>query len=137
MKFCYDFYPELRPTLFDNSFVDDPMNMTYFKISSKNRYNKIDTDHSSKLLMERSLNRDRLNSAKLGYIHTKVNEEGIYDNLLIKASTEISSNHQDLLFLKNQFFLRYIVPVANFKVQSSIKAAYIKNLKNNTSNNFD
>ena len=60
----------MRPTLFDNSFVDDPEKFAYVKFSSKYRSNKIDTDHSSKLLMERSLNRDHLHSVKVGLVHT-------------------------------------------------------------------
>ena len=61
-----DLDPKERPSLFSNSFVDDPRRMVYAKVSSKTRKNKVDTDHSSTLLMQRALKSDKVHSAKLG-----------------------------------------------------------------------
>ena len=66
MKFEVDLFPLKRPDIFRHSFITDPNNFLYFKLISKTRKNKVDTDHCSKLLMERALNGDQLYSAKLG-----------------------------------------------------------------------
>lgn len=113
IKFAYDFVlPENRPKIFTHSFVTDPEKYAYLKFSQKRRKNKVDTDHCSRLLMERSLNNDELYSAKLGL---KFNEaydfEAMTHNVTVKASTEVSSNFTDLSYLKSKFFTRYSLPL--------------------------
>lgn len=78
IKFEWDLNPEERPSIFTHSFVTDPDNFAYFKLIQKRRKNKVDTDHCSRLLMERALNNDVLYSAKVGL---KINRPYDFDFL--------------------------------------------------------
>ena len=66
LKFEIDLWPESRPKIFRHSFITDPDNFAYLKFTTKNRKNKVDTDHCSTLLMQRALNNDQLYTAKMG-----------------------------------------------------------------------
>jgi hypothetical protein len=59
ITFAFDLVPpEERTKIFRHSYVTDPEKFAYFKLIQKNRKNNVDTDHCSRLLMERSLNND-------------------------------------------------------------------------------
>ena len=66
--------------------------------------------------MERSLNRDTLHTAKVGVVYTHVNDGDLSSNWFIKGSSELSTNHYDIFFLKNKFFMRYIFPIRNLEL---------------------
>jgi hypothetical protein len=99
----------MRTSLFKNSFIDDPDSFMFFKISSKRRRNKVDTDHCSKQLMERSINHDKIYTAQLGFrISKPFNHDFLTHNLILRGSSELASNFIDNQYLKSKLFMRYL-----------------------------
>ena len=58
VKFEYILNHDSRPEIFRHSFVTDPDNFAYLKLTSKRRKNKVDTDHCGRELMQRALCND-------------------------------------------------------------------------------
>ena len=134
VKFVYDFVkPEDRTEIFKHSYVTDPDKYAYFKLSQKRRKNKVDTDHCSRLLMERALNNDELSSAKVGVRFNEAYDfDAMTNNLTLKASTELASNFTDISYVKSKFFSRYSIPIKDgdkLYMQFSLSGGYIKNLR--------
>ena len=100
--------PENRSEIFERSFLDVPENYLYVKLKSKGRNNKVDTDNCSKNLIERSINHDKLYSSKIGL---KIGKIQIPNNsafhYLLKASSDLSYNFQDIKYVKSKFFMRH------------------------------
>ncbi len=93
LKFLYDLDKESRKIIFDKSFINDPDNFAFLKLSMKQRTNKVDTNHSSRLLMENAIGNDQLYSARLGVKYNKaLDYEYLCNTISMKASGEIVSN---------------------------------------------
>lgn len=106
--FQYDLISE-QPDIFTDSFVDNPDNFVYLKFIQKRRRNKVDTDHCSKLLMERAINHDKLYSTKVGIkINKPYDHEYLLNNLSFHASTEMASNFTGQSYSKTKVFMRYL-----------------------------
>lgn len=58
LRFEVDLHPEERPSIFRHSFVTDPDNYGFLKLSQKRRKNMVDKDHCSRVLMDRAINND-------------------------------------------------------------------------------
>jgi hypothetical protein len=130
-KFEMDLYPGKRPDIFRHSFITDPNNFLYFKLIQKVRRNKVDTDHCSKLLMERALNGDQLYSAKVGIKMGEVFDYVYLQNsYLVSASAEAASNFTDSKFLRYKFFTRYTQSYQNAQLQFSLGGGLVKNFTN-------
>lgn len=95
--------------MFKHSFIDDPEKLLYLKLSRKNRQNRVDTNHSSRALMENALGGDKLYVARLGLKFNEVYDPLFANNCLtVRASTEMASNFEDTRFLKAKLFTRYL-----------------------------
>lgn len=110
VKFEYDLSSDHRPSIFRHYFLSDADNFLFFKLIQKQRRNRVDTNHCSRLLMERALSSDTLYSAKLG---AKTNyffrpQRQVESVLTLNASTEIASNFSDSTFHRSKFFARLV-----------------------------
>ena len=118
----YDLWKEEKTKLFRKSYVEDPDNYLYLKVINRHRKNHVDTDHASKLLMERSLNQEWGQGVKVG---VKVNKPYDMDylthTLSVKASTEVTMQK----WLKSKFFVRYMNSIRDIQFYSSLSGGYI------------
>ncbi|TNV72604.1 hypothetical protein FGO68_gene5401 [Halteria grandinella] len=129
LLFEVDLFPGKRPDIFRHSFITDPNNYLYLKLIQKTRKNKVDTDHCSKLLMERALCGDQLYSAKLGLKLGQVYDSVYLENsYLLSASSEIASNFTDSRFLRHKFFTRYTQSYGNAQFKFSLAGGLVQNL---------
>ena len=79
--------------LFQDSYLDDPENYAYFKVSKEARKNKVDLQNVSPELLKTSMRDDKIYAAKLGMRVNRVFvPHTIYHCLSSHISTKYSSN---------------------------------------------
>ena len=116
--------------MFKHSYADDPEQNIYIKLAKKNRRNRVDTNHSSRVLMENALGGDNLYVARLGLRFNEVYDMMLLTNCLtMRASTEVASNFEDTKFMRAKFFTRYIFAYQQALFQTSLSMGYLKALQ--------
>jgi len=109
-KFIYDLDSSPKTNLFRHSAIHDNDQYSYLKFSSKNRTNRVNTNHSSRLLMENALGGDTLHAVKLGLkYNVPFDFEDLCHNLCVRASSEFNTNHDDIRYIKGKIFTRYLI----------------------------
>lgn len=135
VKFECDLWPSQRPELFTHSFVTDPDNYLYLKFIQKRRKNRVDTDHYSRVLMERALKSDKLFAVKSGLkLNKPYDHDALGQNFSFQASTEIATNFSDISYQKTKFFTRFITSKDSLTFSLCFHGGYLQNLLDKTAN---
>ncbi|CDW76578.1 UNKNOWN [Stylonychia lemnae] len=130
LKFLYnlDKYHQ-SSKLFRHSAIHDPDQYAYLKFSSKTRSNRVNTNHSSRLLMENALGGDTMHSAKFGLrFNLPIDASELSNNLCIRASTEVDTNHEDIKYLKAKLFTRYFTSYKKALFQFNLSSGFMRNI---------
>ena len=121
-----------KPMIFSDSFMDDPQNYGYLKLSREQRKNIVNVSNFEKTqMLSSSLYRDTLYSSKIGF---RVNKHWIPDSISHCVSSHVSSqfktNFQDISVIRNHAFVRLMKTFKGFQVTSSVEAGDVKAIGN-------